>query len=219
MFTLLRSSPHFFSKGKIAEGPISSRFRAAFTELPATHVPAIAAAQEQYRPSKCLLYPSLLVVTQTRGQQRKTPASKLLRPSGRPRLVGGRRRWRLFLLHVLLLLFMALLQLLGLLLMTLLYLLPSRIIGPLLKQSLVILLLFLLKSLAILLLLGVQLLLLLLVLLIYLGVARVRRRRPLMRRKFARVNWWTIRVVRPNTVTTVGNSVVACADVVSLGVV
>src|ERR1700726_1011998 len=114
---------------------------------------------------------------------------------------------------------MVLLQLLGLLLMTLLYLLLSRIISPLLKQSLVILLLFLLKSLPILLLLGIHLLLLLLVFLIYLRIAGVRRRWPLVRRKFARVNWRTIRIVRPGIVATAGNFVVACADAGSPGVV
>ena len=128
-------------------------------------------------------------------------------------------RWRLPLLHVLLLLIMPLLQLLGLLLMTLLYLLLSSIISPLLSQALVILLLFLLKPLAILLLPGIYLVLLLLVFLIYLRIAGVRCRWPLVRRKFVHVNWRPIGIVGPNIVAAARDSIVACAAVVSPNIV
>src|SRR5580704_5792992 len=95
---------------------------------------------------------------------------------------------------------MVLLQLLRLLLVTLLHLLGSRIINPLLRQALVILLLFLLQPLPILLLLGIHLVLLLLVFLIDLLIARVRRRWPLMRRKFVHVSRWTIGIVHADVV-------------------
>jgi hypothetical protein len=88
---------------------------------------------------------------------------------------------------VLLLLGVPLFHLLGLLLVLLLDLLPSRVIGVLLRQPLVILLLFLLELLMILLLLLVQLVLLLLIFLILPGVPSVRRSRVLVRLNVLRV--------------------------------
>ena len=96
-------------------------------------------------------------------------------------------RWLLFLLHVLLLLGVTLLQLLGLLLVALLDLLPSCFIGILLSEALVILLLSLKELLMILFLFGVKSVLPMLVFLVELGIAGVRRRRPVVRGDFLRV--------------------------------
>jgi hypothetical protein len=95
--------------------------------------------------------------------------------------------WLLSLLHLLLLLSVALLHLLGLLLVLLFHLLPSCVIGILLRQALVVLLLLLLELLMLLLLFGVKLALLLLVFLVQLGIARVHRSRPIVRRNFVSV--------------------------------
>jgi hypothetical protein len=103
-------------------------------------------------------------------------------------------RWRrlLLLLHLLLLLSVALLHLLGLLLVALFDLLPFCFIGILLRYALVLLLLFLLELLMLLCLFGVELVLLLTVFLVELGIARVRRSRPIVRCNFLGVSeGWT----------------------------
>jgi len=110
-----------------------------------------------------------------------------------PRL--GLVRWLLFLLDLLPLLFVALLEVLRLLLVALLCLLSPGVICVLLNQTLMFLILFLLEFLMFLFLFGVELLLLLLVLLIALGVARVWRSEPLVRREFAGMRW-TARIRR-----------------------
>jgi len=107
------------------------------------------------------------------------------------------RRWilarrRLPLLHPLLLLCVALLHLLGLLLVALFDLLPSCFIGILLRYALVVLLLFLLELLMLLYLFGVEPVLLLPVFLVEIGIARVRRSRPIVRCNFLGVSeGWT----------------------------
>lgn len=100
----------------------------------------------------------------------------------------GLVRWLLFLLHVLLLLYVALLQLLRLLLVALLDLLSSCVIGILLGEPLVVLLLFLLELLMVMFLFGVEPVLLLLVFLVESGVAGVRRSRSLVTRNFLGVS-------------------------------
>lgn len=93
--------------------------------------------------------------------------------------------WRLLpLLHLLLLLRVALLGLLGLLLVALFDLLPSGVIGILLRQTLVFLLLFLLEPLVLVFLFGVELVLLLLVFPVPVRITRVWRSRPVVRRNF-----------------------------------
>ena len=97
-------------------------------------------------------------------------------------------RRRLPLLHLLLLLCVALLHLLGLLLVALFDLLPSCFIGILLRYALVVLLLFLLELLMLLYLFGVEPVLLLPVFLVEIGIARVRRSRPIVRCNFLGVS-------------------------------
>lgn len=104
-------------------------------------------------------------------------------------------RWLLFLLDLLSLLFVSLLEVLRLLLVALLYLLSPGVICILLSQTLMFLFLFLLEPLMFLFVFGVELFLLLLVLLIALGVPRVGRREPLVRRKLVGMRW-TARIRR-----------------------
>lgn len=113
--------------------------------------------------------------------------------------------------HVLLLLSVLLLHLLRLLLVTLLHLLLLRLAGLLFGQLLMFLILFLLELLMLLLLLLVKLLLLLLVFLVQLGIAGIRGRRPLVRRKLIWVNRSVTRVGGSGSVIgTSGRRVVMC---------
>jgi hypothetical protein len=141
--------------------------------------------------------PALFITLQKRALARPpfvAPApSRLLRlflRRLRRRILAGRL---LPFLHPLLLLCVALLYLLGLLLMALFDLLPSCIIGILLSQALVVLLLFLLELLMVLCLFGVEPVLLVAVFLVEIGVAGVRRSRPIVRCNFLGVSeGWTI---------------------------
>src|SRR5208283_2814625 len=95
----------------------------------------------------------------------------------------------LFLLYPLLLLRVFLGHLLGLLLVPLLRLLPLSLASVLAIHALVFLLLLLLELLPLLLLFGKQLVLLLLVFPVAIGIAGVRRSRPLKRRKLVGMHW------------------------------
>jgi len=139
--------------------------------------------------------------TQKPDPPARNPSLRVLHPpaaSGLLRLFLRRLRRRILarrllpLLRPLLLLCVALLHLLGLLLVALFDLLPSCFIGILLRYALVVLLLFLLELLMLLYLFGVEPVLLLPVFLVEIGIARVRRSRPIVRCNFLGVSeGWT----------------------------